>query len=258
MSPIIFDAAHHKLQAIHLFRALLRECTYLPDPVARTQISRQVKHRFQNHISRGQVLIRDAVSSESSERRDEAKSKLEKQIINGHRALGTLQRANNGGYASLTKVLLYAYGRTGIRRRQLLKSLLEADGVTQDAESAFINAEVGAMKKGQTGQSEKAHCDISTVPVHAIFDRPKDVSQDMIHYSISARFGRLKALAESHVKSDIPEDSRLRLKSAVYKMPAKNIWGRSMPRKRVKNLVANWYARLMDRIHPPHCQKWNG
>jgi hypothetical protein len=185
------------------------------------------------------------------ERRDEATAKLDQQLKNGHRYLGTLQRANNGGYLSLTKVLLYAYGRNGSRRRELLKSLLDADGVSQNAESAFANAETRLIAEGQNGQKQKSAWDISSVPVPAVFERPKDLSRDLIHYTISTRFGRLKALAESQVRTEIPEDSRPHLKSAVYKMPAKNIWGRSMPQKRVKNLVAAWYAKLLDRIHPP-------
>jgi ribosomal protein L14E/L6E/L27E len=251
MPPLLFNASNHHQQAIHLFRALLRECSYLPDSIARAQISRQIIHRFRTRVSRGNSLIQDALSPHQlPERHDEAAARLEKQLKSGYRALGTLQRANNGGYISLTKVMFHAYGRTGKRRRELLASLLEADGINPIPGSAVdgVTARIGEKTHKR---HDKNTADISTVPVHAIFEQPKDVSKDTVQYKISSRFGRLKAIAESQAANDLAQEVRGELKTSSYKMPAKNIWGRSMPRSRVKNLVASWYAKLMDRIHPP-------
>lgn len=89
----------------HLFRATLRECTYLPDPIARNYMKNHIISRYRT------------VSSRSP--------KAGPQVVHAARnALSVLRRANEGYSRPLEKVLLLSYGRTGRRRHELLAKML--------------------------------------------------------------------------------------------------------------------------------------
>lgn len=88
----------------HLFRALLRAASYLPDEFARTYIHNHIIHRFRTASEITTARLQDARGS-----------------------LNILQRASRGEIKPLTKVMYLAYGRTGRRRRELVAALLRAD-----------------------------------------------------------------------------------------------------------------------------------
>lgn len=86
----------------HLLRATLRECTYLPDPIARVYMRDYVLDRY-----------RRAMHSEQP---------VYKLVRIARYQLYRLQRANEGYLQPLEKVLLMSYGRVGRRRHELLAS----------------------------------------------------------------------------------------------------------------------------------------
>ncbi|CAG7931485.1 unnamed protein product [Penicillium olsonii] len=89
----------------HLLRATLRECTYLPDPIAREYMRNHVISRYR------------AVSSR--------RVKAGPQTAHAAKhAFSVLRRANEGYQRPLEKVLLLSYGRTGKRRHALLADML--------------------------------------------------------------------------------------------------------------------------------------
>lgn len=90
----------------HLLRASLRECTYLPDPVARSYM-------------RGYVLDRYRRASGHTGRPETQK------IQQARQGLSVLQRANQGYQSPLEKVLFLSYGRNGKRRHELLVDFLK-------------------------------------------------------------------------------------------------------------------------------------
>ncbi|KAJ5948737.1 hypothetical protein N7454_002044 [Penicillium verhagenii] len=91
----------------HLLRATLRECTYLPDPIARTYMHGYVLDRY-----------RRAFKSKQPE------AKL---IQTARKELSRLQRANEGYPRPLDRVMMMSYGRTGKRRHELLAQLMSPD-----------------------------------------------------------------------------------------------------------------------------------
>jgi hypothetical protein len=89
----------------HLLRATLRECTYLPDPIARIYMKDHIISRYR------------AVSSRSN--------KAGPQTVHAARnALSVLRRANEGYSRPLEKVLFLSYGRNGRRRHELVAKML--------------------------------------------------------------------------------------------------------------------------------------
>ncbi|KIW08705.1 uncharacterized protein PV09_00652 [Verruconis gallopava] len=213
--------------SIHLFRALLRECTYLPDPASQVYFKQYIKHRFKNAARRGNPLLRRAVYGDEAFAKD-AKVKLEQALRKGYKGLSQLIRANEGEIKPLMRILRYTYGRDGPRRYEMLRTLLVPDVV---------------------GAPRTQTRDITTVPVPDALEPPKSVTGDTIVYTISDRYSKLKAIVQSQLESDIASE-RTKLSKRIA-IPATNSWGRPMPRKRVKNMIKKQYTKLIDAILTP-------
>ncbi len=102
----------------HLIRALLRQCTYLPDSSAR--------HYFRNH-----VVAQFRRNNPRPPTQHDRNVRLEKTPVDKKRlgearkALSFLERANKGHPPHLEKILAMAYGRRGKRRRKLISQLAQ-------------------------------------------------------------------------------------------------------------------------------------
>lgn len=98
--------------ALHLYRHLLREATYLP-PVIKPFFVERVRTRFERH------------------RRD---PEPQYRIDRAHKDLRYLRAANSGDYVRMRRVLMLGFGRIGRRRRELIDDLVRRDRPT-DTES---------------------------------------------------------------------------------------------------------------------------
>lgn len=106
--------------ALHLYRALLRECTYLPDSQARTYLREHVVHSFRNYLPRDRKW-----------RKEIPLSRQLALLHRGRKGLSILRRANQGYIRPLHNVLCWTYGRKGRRRRELMNKLMRED-IPQD------------------------------------------------------------------------------------------------------------------------------
>ncbi|KAL3455787.1 hypothetical protein BJX64DRAFT_271722 [Aspergillus heterothallicus] len=107
-----------------ILRSLLREASYLPDPVARRVWHSQIIQRFRRYKK-----------SETSRQTDYVR--LRELHTTARHNLSVLRRANEGYPQPLEKVLWTAYGRRGRRRRELVAQMLATD-IPQD--SAILTA----------------------------------------------------------------------------------------------------------------------
>ena len=105
----------------YLFRALLRESTYLPDPAARTQIHSNIVSSFRRCCPRQWPGDRPTVLKKAAEDR------IPTLLRDGIKNLRRLIRANQGHPEDLYKVLATTYGRRGRRRHELLRALKARD-----------------------------------------------------------------------------------------------------------------------------------
>ena len=111
---------HANLHAVlHVFRALLRQCTYLPDPAARQYMHHHIVSRFRDYHPRSTLS--------PLSRRHKTAALVQQRLPNLLRTARTglvfLHRANHGHPRHLGKILSMTYGRIGRRRHQLLKDL---------------------------------------------------------------------------------------------------------------------------------------
>jgi len=125
---IRFDDTHH-VYTLHLFRALLRQCTYLPDSAARQYFHGYIVSRFREYHPNN-IL---PASSRGRRRISLVEERRTALLRTARQGLLFLQRANDGHPRHLGKILAMTYGRTGKRRHELLKTLKIPDVPTDQA-----------------------------------------------------------------------------------------------------------------------------
>lgn len=229
----------HAYEARSLLRGLLRQCTYLPDDLARSWVKQHVIDSFRTYKSKAKDIRSDSSLDE----------RLRKKFKDGRRALFQLQRAAEGDSKCLQKVLMSAYGRIGKRRRELLRPLLPSPS---DAEPVL------ALEAIASDASDR-----STV---ALQEDYLQASQQTLHDTSTAKAGasakgkkfeprplqpRLAVLLESQMRYGPPTLTRANPRRLQPDIPELNTWMRPMPQKRVKNMHKKFYAQLLDRALPP-------
>lgn len=169
---------------LHLFRSLLRECTYLPDRRARLYMHNYVLWSYRTYLPK-QKAWRKPIE-------------FKRQVTLLHRGrkwLSMLQRANEGYLKPLEKVLMLTYGRTGKRRRELMQQLMAPEGPQTHEEVAafsipkpYMNdwkppAKVDALMRSQAKQQaflDKSSAKVKTkvkIPVENSWGKPMPQSR---------------------------------------------------------------------------------
>ncbi|KAI9793253.1 MAG: hypothetical protein M1816_000674 [Peltula sp. TS41687] len=200
---------------IHLLRALLRECTYLPDPASRPLLTRYILSRFHEYHPPA------ATSASSKPKKNKYPPSPARQtsiLTSARRGLSQLKRANEGDTKPLLKVLLFTYGRLGKRRRELMDELTARP--------------YGALAEHGPWRAPPPHRDSNM-----------EAWPEMQ--------GRLAALIASQAAQELPRLERTVLTTAEPQVPRLNAWGRPLPKKRERNLRWEFYADTLDRVMPP-------
>lgn len=240
-------ASHTK--SIHLLRALLREATYLPDAVARQHFHRYIVDRFRAYQPRQNATSSIALQALGQYRHRNVKrrklsiitERADKVHRKAQKGLHYLRRANQGEIPCLQKVLLFAYGRMGKRKYELLNDVLKP-GPVMDGGKLLAASDV----EGPTPLQELYYSDQQWL---RYFDAPKPASNGMLTISISDHYSRLRAVLKSQYQRGI--SIHRELKGPAIKTPMHNVWMRPMPIKRARNNVRRWYAATMTRFLPP-------
>ena len=210
---------------LYLFRALLRESTYLPDSQARTWVWSHIVARF-----------RDCKGIKASwpEGRQQAL------VGNARQSLLVLQRANSGKLDQLSKVLYYSYGRKGKRRHELMRPLLMF-------ESKDLQSQTNVIPNNTPRHVEEPIGGIASVLVQ----QAEGVEQPSRFTPVLP--SRLAALLESQLAANIPGHARPPMYPRVYglNLPDKNRLGRKLPDCRRANLIRRWYGSILERALPP-------
>lgn len=188
---------------LHLLRALLRECTYLPDPNARKYIHEYVLSTYRNYLPK----IREW-------RREVPLLRQVSLLHRGRQSLSLLRRANQGEVKPLHKILSMTYGRSGKRRRELMGSLM-APEVPQNSE-ALENLK---LQPKYTREWK---------PPAQLFTLMRSQNKEFEYLG----------------------ENKRRVRSNLV-IPQTNLWGKAMPKRRVKNTTRKWYAKQTDYVYPP-------
>ncbi|KAI9696735.1 MAG: hypothetical protein M1836_005097 [Candelina mexicana] len=199
--------------ALSLFRALLRECSYLPDPASRAYFHIYIISRYRQYNPAPQP------SCPPPPRKKRTPEQRVKQITDvAEKGLSILRRANSGELKPLEKVLMFTYGRAGKRRQELLRPLKEPD---TPADSTLLEAMTASLA---AAKARIPHPVIST---------------------------KLEALMKSQAQTHTPELTRPRLRVLKPVVPERDAWERPLAQKRADNIKRKWYADVLTRILPP-------
>ena len=169
---------------LHLFRSLLRECTYLPDPRARSYMHNYVFWSYRTYLPK------------VKEWREPISFKRQVRLLHrGRKWLSMLRRANEGYLKPLEKVLMLTYGRTGKRRRELMEKLMAPEPPQTHQEVAAFSpprphvkdwkppAKVDALLRSQSRQQawlDKLSAKVKTkteIPVENSWGKPMPQSR---------------------------------------------------------------------------------
>lgn len=217
-------SAKAKADPILCYRSLLRGASYIPDPYARKLVLAQIK------------------KSSSWRRASErfTSQRLKKAIKHAR----CLERASRGSKDDLYRVLAFAYGRAGKRRRQLVDKLLEPD------KTAFQDT-----KSFQPSPADKKVIEhlrtVTTLP-----NTPEGLP--ILQVMQSNKFTSFLTSQRQRPAIESSPSDRGKLRKTTPSVPLENIWGRPMPKKRTANVVAEWWGGTLDKINPPvSIHEWN-
>jgi hypothetical protein len=233
-----------KTQWRHLLRAILRECTYLPDALAREWTAQYTMSRFRTYgFKIWEQRKNEAFPDRLLRKQHEAKL-----------ALGKLIRANQGERECLLRVLLMVHGRVGKRRHELMQPLLPVKEKTPDGDVESEESSSPEFNEKLGGQDEEA-TDFEEYTSNEI---PKDTRsrKRMLGQSNGRRHRldltpQLRALLVSQMRAAPPTLTRSNPRRIDPHIPDLNSWLRPMPQKRIKNMKLKHYAQLLDRVLPP-------
>lgn len=198
---------------LHLFRALLRQASYLPDPAARQFFHGHITHRFRADWPRKKPsgkTQRVVPSRPTNEHMAEARQSV-RLLIN----------ANHGSRPHMQKVLEMTYGRRGKRKHELLKELMPNKSVPVD--------ETALQELANALESDRSSPNVK---------EPR-LTEKMV------------ALIRSQKAQKDQMFTKVNLKSTKPEIPEINSWGRPLPRSRAKNIKKQWYKETLERLMPP-------
>lgn len=221
-----------------LYRSLIRQCTYLPDPIARRYMFDYVRSSFRAH--RPKRAPKCAPKSASKPARkpvpkagpDKLQLELERahQHRRARRLLSLLRRAGEGYLRPLERVLLLSYGRSGRRRRMLVEPLLREEPQPQPQP-----------------QPDQTTPTPTPTPSHGVRIRPDFSSESFKRPEIV-----LSILRTQHKAGGRRHDSRPRpiVRSPKPRIADSNAWGRAVPFCRKTNIRKRWYAKVLNSVYP--------
>ncbi|KAI1612817.1 hypothetical protein EDD36DRAFT_246108 [Exophiala viscosa] len=247
----------------HLYRALLREATYLPLPQCRSTTKSYITTSFRRWTPK-------YTTPKTNTGNDIDFLKHVQLLSRGRKFLSTLKRANEGYTTPLEKVLRMTYGRIGPRRYTLLNkftypppppprpvstaqdlfSELEAIPDLQDPKALPGAANHTPSPPGLTTTHDLSTALQELKDLKPIRKRDKeDPSPEK--WTLQPR---LEALLTSQINIQETFERTGRRVPKVktkFKPPETNIWGTPLPKCREKNLKHEWYNNNLKAALPP-------
>ncbi|KAK3312579.1 hypothetical protein B0H66DRAFT_452348, partial [Apodospora peruviana] len=199
----------HPKTVLHLYRHLLREASYLPS-VARPFIDAEIKKRFRRR------------------RNLTADFKLYPHYVQqGHHDLRLLRASNAGDLLRMRRVLFEAFGRTGARRRLLMKGLTTPE-IPFDATRPLWYAK-----------------------------RPNDVAPMLRLPDFLDKWNleKVKSFAGSQLATSLRNAPKREVKSRQLSpeklLPTESIWGFPLVPELARNKLKRGWKDLADKLYPP-------
>jgi hypothetical protein len=239
-AEIVASLAHVRTP-LQLFRALLRECTYLPDPYSRKVLREHIVSRFRRYHpeQKAHDLQRHPPQRDDPHRQTTSLKKA-------RRALSTLIRANMGDYRPLARVLMFTYHRSLKPRRELVAAL--APAVLAPAVK-LLGGGRGAASFASASSSPSASA-TARAPQQAVAAAVAAAKKAVAAPPDPQLPPKLRALLANQLHMQDILRLRKRVRRVDWTMPL-NTWGRPMPRCRWKRILRERYRKMLEGLMPP-------
>jgi hypothetical protein len=250
--PIALGHNVNTIQSRHLLRALLRQSNYLPDAVARHYFYNYILGRYRKYHPRLPKPPNTPTLTPSRER---------SLLKEARKCLSFLTRANDGHPDRLLLVLMMAYGRTGKKRHELLKTVVSPLAFKSDSfphvpadDQALAQLSASIMADYEKSATEERPVALSSSHRPNLFSELKKP-----RLGEGPELGpRLEALVNSQRQQKSTISQRPPVGTTQPSIPETNRWGRPMPPSRAANMKDKWYAMILDRVMPPLPEsEWN-
>jgi hypothetical protein len=122
-----------ELNPLHIYRACLRECSYLPLPECRSYFQQLTTSKFREAIDRLSTskahdgTVSRIQSPRQGEKRTLVSDNVTRALRRARKLAASLRCANDGYMHALEKVLRMTWGRTGMRKYELLAKYIYPD-----------------------------------------------------------------------------------------------------------------------------------
>ncbi len=240
--PITLAHDVNTIEPRHLLRALLRQSSYLPDARARLHFYNYVVGRYRKYYPR-QPKPSNGPTLTPFRRRSLLKE--------ARKGLLFLTRANDGHPDHLLRVLAMTYGRTGAKRHELLKTVVSPSNFKTDHSPRVPADEQDLARLSALITADSVTGKLPDVLISRHRYNPLQ-GHEKLHSAEGPLLGsRLEALVISQRAKSPARFQRPQVGKAQPSIPEKNSWGRPMPQKRISNIKAKWYAKILDRVMPP-------
>lgn len=221
----------------HMLRATLRECTYLPDPIAKTYMRQYVLHRYRakavkfdakyKELAQSPPTPRTTTTSPAAENTGSSTStSIERQIRlrrSARKLLRLLEHANEGYKKALERVLMLSYGRVGTKQHKLYSALLRDTGETKQLNTNKDVEKVLAKHCGSRFNKDWQ----PPVALVEVLKVQRNAPYVQVDRSTRFKFNPRKQI------------------------PTVNSWLKPMPEVRLRNLKRQWYNRAKTAVLPP-------
>ena len=173
---------------------------------------------------------------------DAVEERLNRVMRRARQALYQIRRANEGERDMMLKVLLLAYGRTGRRRRELMRPLLPVEQQADMLESKVTADRDGTVRHDTEPSEDRDKATASKVVAHSELNTNASASKagDDHRSQLPELTPQSRALAESQIRASPPDITRRNPRHLKPQVPALNSWLRPMPQVRVKNMTKAW------------------
>ncbi|KAG6022402.1 hypothetical protein E4U41_002267 [Claviceps citrina] len=223
------------LKPLQLYRHLLREASYLP-PAFRKTVDSTIRKRFHNNRPDGPHTKRRLSKAMSS--------------------LRTLRAANSGDKKAMEGLVMKGFGRTGVRRRELMAKFVKPQGPgdTEALESILDQAAAPSTPDGKPpadgsqladdgheASEEKTAARKSKNSFFEKWDRTKLLQFMSSQKQQQAATKSSASWPGTAVKSTDPDQF----------VPKTNIWGKPPAASLVTAKRAHWWRRSAEKVMPP-------
>lgn len=243
---------------IHIYRSILREASYHPDPNARTWLKQHASSSFRTN--------RDKLTKEYPKWTSIEKARKETHLLSRARKFQSLlHHANHACPFHFRRTLNLVYGRRGPRRRELMHHLMTV-APKPELSSTILPGQQPLQKSTDSAslptsilstapEASKPSPSATTTPSIASTSPPTPPQQPQRQQQPQLpgppHFHTL-LYTQSAASAYIPSQSRaLQVKGPKTPLPATTIWNRPTPPQRAERHLQKWYAKEADTAYPP-------